>query len=62
VTGGTPVQIDDTDSVAVYYVGVDIRPTSSTAVTVTLLPTAIHLSGFTAGIEDRTVVLNWTSS
>jgi 3',5'-cyclic AMP phosphodiesterase CpdA len=38
VTGGTLLQIDDSGTYAVYYVGVDIMPTSSRTVAVTLDP------------------------
>ena len=36
VSGGTLVQVDRTDTVAVCYVGVDIQPSSSQTVTITL--------------------------
>jgi hypothetical protein len=38
VTGGTLLQIDDSGTYAVWYVGVDILPTSSPTVTATLTP------------------------
>ncbi|MCK4546438.1 MAG: metallophosphoesterase [Candidatus Eisenbacteria sp.] len=41
VTGGTLLQIDDSDSVDVYYVSVDIPASSTWTVTVTLDPTAV---------------------
>jgi len=36
VSGGTLIQINTSDSIAVYYIGVDILPSSSQSVTITL--------------------------
>jgi hypothetical protein len=52
VTGGTLQQIDDSDSVVVCYIGVDIEPFSIQQVAVTL-------DGLTGELVDGDVVLTW---
>jgi hypothetical protein len=52
VTGGVLQQIDDSDSVVVCYIGVDIEPFSVKQVTVTL-------DGLTGELVDGEVVLTW---
>jgi hypothetical protein len=52
VTGGTLQQVDDSDSVAICYIGVDIEPFSVQQVTITL-------DGLTGELVDGEVVLTW---
>jgi len=58
VTGGNLVQVDSSDSPDVYYVAVDMLPSSSQTVTVSLLPppvTDLHIS-----LSENDLALTWS--
>lgn len=57
VTGGTLLQVDNSDSLAVYYIGVDIQPSSTQIVTVSL--TQVHTEDEFSAPNSYKLHQNW---